>query len=128
MMKRTANVKVKTLPTSQKALDLWMIILKIVKDARVPVKFSWVKFGEFAMEYAAPDRSKGWATIVKMSKTDSDIYLFRPRGLSPGKKYRVTFDNMNTKVKISGLELIREGLPIRLEAEMSSELLLFEAQ
>jgi hypothetical protein len=53
MMKRTANVKAKTLPTSQKALDLWMIILKIVKDVRVPVKFSWVKFGDFAMEYAA---------------------------------------------------------------------------
>ena len=87
------------------------------------VSSSW-----FAMEYAAPDRTKGWATIVKMGKSESDIYLFRPRGLSPGKEYRVTFDSMNTNVKISGLELIREGLPIRLEAEMSSELLLFEAR
>jgi len=53
MMKRTANVKVKMLPTIQKALDLWMVMFKIVKDARVPVKFSWIKFGNFAMEYAA---------------------------------------------------------------------------
>jgi hypothetical protein len=53
MMKRTANVKVKMLPTIQKALDLWMVMFKIVKDARVPVKFNWVKIGDFAMEYAA---------------------------------------------------------------------------
>jgi hypothetical protein len=32
---------------------LWMVMFKIVKDARVPVKFSWIKFGNFAMEYAA---------------------------------------------------------------------------
>ena len=53
MMKRTAKVKVKMLPTIQKALDLWMVMFKIVKDAWVPVKFSWIKFGNFAMEYAA---------------------------------------------------------------------------
>jgi hypothetical protein len=33
-MKRTANAKVKILPAIQKALDLWMIILKIVNDVR----------------------------------------------------------------------------------------------
>ena len=40
IMKRTANAKVKMLLEIQNALDLWMIIVKIVNDDRLPVKFS----------------------------------------------------------------------------------------
>ncbi len=84
--------------------------------------------GWFAMEYTAPDRSKGWATIVRIGPTDSDTYIFKPRGLDRGKTYRVTFDSTGETVSQDGMELIRDGLPIRLESVMSSELLLFEAQ
>ena len=34
MMKRTAKVKVKILPAIQNALDLWMVMFKIVNDER----------------------------------------------------------------------------------------------
>jgi hypothetical protein len=40
-MKRTAKDRVKILPAIQNALDLWMVIPKIVNDGRLPVKFSW---------------------------------------------------------------------------------------
>ena len=79
----------------------------------------------FAMEFAAPDRTKGWATIVRLNKSDSDTYLFKPKGLDIAKEYYVTFDTVGSTLKVSGLSLIRDGLPIRLESVLSSELLLF---
>jgi hypothetical protein len=54
--------------------------------------------------------------------------LFRPRGIDPAKSYRVTFDSTGTTARIDGARLLQEGLPIRLETALSSELLLFEAQ
>jgi len=82
--------------------------------------------GWFAMEYAAPDGARGWATIVRIGESDSDTFLFMPRGLEPGRTYRVTFDSKGRTATIDGWRLMYEGLPIRLEAALSSELLLFE--
>ncbi|HPD29947.1 MAG TPA: alpha-galactosidase [Phycisphaerae bacterium] len=84
--------------------------------------------GWFAMEYTAPDRGKGWATIVRIGTSDTDTYLFKPRGLDRGKTYRATFDSTGETAIRDGMEWVRDGLPVRLEAMMSSELLLFEAQ
>jgi len=84
--------------------------------------------GWFVMEYAAPDRTKGWATLIRIGPSASDSYVFRPRGLDAGKSYRVTFDSIPTTATVDGLTLIRDGLPIRLEAVATSELLLFEAR
>jgi len=106
----------------------------------------------FAMEYASPDRTKGWALIVRLrngagdlyvhkypnevvndnevaatQRYESDTYLFKPRGLDPARTYRVTFDSMDATVKIEGLHLLQDGLQIRLENVGMSELLLFEA-
>jgi alpha-galactosidase len=84
--------------------------------------------GWFVLEYASPDRKQGWATLVRIARKGDDLYFFRPRGLDPAKTYEVTFDNLGSKVKLSGLELMREGVPVRLEALASSELLLFKAK
>ena len=75
-----------------------------------------------------PNRSKGWATIVRMTNGDADFYSFRPRGLDPGRSYRVRFDTTRTAATIPGAQLAQEALRIRLESMLSSELLLFEAQ
>jgi len=105
----------------------------------------------FAVEFASPDRTKGWATIVRMrsgpggmfvpnypndviddSKDQAsqdwqkDTYVFKPRGLDPARTYRVTFDSMNAAVTVDGLRLLHDGLPIRVEGVGMSELLLFE--
>jgi alpha-galactosidase len=84
--------------------------------------------GWFAMEYAAPDRSKGWATLIRIGKSDTPEYRFKPRGLDPGKSYRLTIDSLGSAATVSGWELLREGIPVRLETLGSSELLLFEAR
>jgi alpha-galactosidase len=82
----------------------------------------------FVAEFASPDRTKGWATIVRLAETDSDLYVFRPRGLDPARTYRVTVDSVGTTARIDGIRLIEEGLPVRLETALSSELLLFQTE
>jgi alpha-galactosidase len=82
----------------------------------------------FAVEFASPDRAKGWAMFVRVHQGDPDIYLFRPKGLDPAKSYRVTFDSTGSTAIVDGLRLLGGGIPIRLESTLSSELLLFEAQ
>ncbi|MDP6060300.1 MAG: GH36 C-terminal domain-containing protein, partial [Pirellulaceae bacterium] len=84
--------------------------------------------GWFAVEFAAPDRSQGWATIVRIGPSDRDTYRLVPRGLHRDRTYQVTFDSTGEQATIDGLRLAQEGLDIRLEAAMSSELLLFDAQ
>ena len=84
--------------------------------------------GWFAMEFGAPSFKKGWGTIIRLSKNGPDTYLFRPKGLDEGERYSVTFDNSGKKETFSGSALMRDGIPIHLEADPCSELLLFEAQ
>jgi alpha-galactosidase len=81
----------------------------------------------FAMEFGAPDRTKGWAVVIRLAKTTSDSYLLKPSGLDTSKKYRVTFDNTGKSLIIEGAALMRDGLPVTLPADRASELLLFEA-
>ncbi|NLG26277.1 MAG: hypothetical protein GX557_00060 [Chloroflexi bacterium] len=106
----------------------------------------------FALEFAAPDRSKGWATVIRMRNGPGDRYVTRyphetieerpqpagalwsspsytlvPRGLDPARRYRVTFDSLGTTTEVDGLRLTQQGLTLRLENVGMSELLLFEA-
>ena len=82
--------------------------------------------GWFAMEFASPDGSKGWATIIRVGPTESDSYLFKPRGLRHSKKYRVTVDSLDEAFITDGRTLITDGLPARIEALSKSELFMFE--
>ncbi|MGC8863313.1 MAG: hypothetical protein ACP5R5_11130, partial [Armatimonadota bacterium] len=82
----------------------------------------------FAVEFASPDRAKGWAVIVRLGIGDSDTLVFRARGLDPARRYAVTFDSLDATPELDGLQLMRDGLPIRLESVLSSELLLFEGK
>ena len=48
--------------------------------------------GWFAMEYGAQDRTKGWATFIRMGERFRYIRV-QTQGLDRGKTYKVTFDN-----------------------------------
>lgn len=82
--------------------------------------------GWFAVEFTSADRRAGWATIVRIGKTDSPIYRFRPRGLLMERDYTVTLDSLDTTAVICGADLFIHGLPIRMESMAMSELILFE--
>ena len=80
----------------------------------------------FAMQFMAPDRSRGWATLVRIGQSGEPSYLFKPKGIDLGIVYRVTFDSSGDVVDIPGRELMRDGLAVRLETRTSSELLLLD--
>jgi hypothetical protein len=80
------------------------------------------------LEYATPDHARGYAGIFRLAEAKEDRYLFRPRGLDSSKTYKVTFDNTGTSVRVSGFELERDGINVRIGGHLRSELLLFEAQ
>jgi alpha-galactosidase len=82
----------------------------------------------FAMEFAAPDRSKGWATVIRLSRSGPDTYLLKPKGLDPARTYEVTRDNLGKTETVSGAVLSREGVNVHVPTRPLSELLLFETR
>jgi alpha-galactosidase len=79
------------------------------------------------MEYATPDSRAGLGWVFRTSEASDSTYLFRPRGLDFSKTYKVTFSNTGQAVTMAGDRLLQEGIPVRLEANLSSELLIFQA-
>jgi len=80
------------------------------------------------LEYAAPDASRALAFLVRIGAAADDVYCFRPKGLDPGRRYRVFFDSHDKWAVTDGLNLMREGIAVVLGSQLASELLLFEAQ
>ena len=79
------------------------------------------------LEYAAPDSKRAVATLFRTSGDGDPTYIFRPRGIDASRDYRVTFCNRNQTVEIPGTELMREGIVVRLEDNLTSEMLLFDS-
>ena len=81
-----------------------------------------------ALEYARPDRSESVAVVFKTGEVSGsdfpDEYLFLPRGLDVNRAYRVVMDNSGQEFSASGFDLTQKGMLIRLEANLSSELIL----
>ena len=85
------------------------------------------------LEYASRDGEHAVAGLFRTSGEGPEEFLLKPRGLRMDGVYRVTFDSLSAdtatatqgSVTMSGMELARWGLPVRLPNVMSSELVLF---
>lgn len=77
------------------------------------------------LEYAAPDRRRGYAGLFKLSGDRSE-YRFRPRGVDSSAAYTVTLDNRRQVLRLSGQELLLQGIPVELDAALTSELIMYE--
>jgi alpha-galactosidase len=80
------------------------------------------------LELAARDGTRGLAGIFQLSDPRDPEYWLRPRGLDPGRRYRVTWDSGGFVSSVDGFTLTKVGIPVRLEGALTSELLLFEAE
>jgi alpha-galactosidase len=82
------------------------------------------------LEYAKPDCTTSVAVIMRTSSekvgTDPDEYLFRPRGIDPSASYNVLLDSRGLSYKAPGELLMREGIKIRLEEPLTSELVILQ--
>ena len=77
-------------------------------------------------EYATPDSTRAVVGLFRTSQDGDPVFRFIPRGLDLGRTYRVTFHNRGQTLEIPGSQLL-QGIPIRLDENLTSELLVFEA-
>lgn len=92
-----------------------------------PVVKGFEPRGWGVLELAARDRTRAVAGLFRLSDPAEPEYLLRFRGIDPGRRYRVTFDNSSESCEVDGLTLTRTGIMSRLETALTSELLLVEA-
>jgi alpha-galactosidase len=78
------------------------------------------------LEYASPDKKRDVATLFRTSNFEDPIYHFVPRGLDASLSYKVTFENRRETAELTGMQLMTDGIPVRLETAGTSEMLLFE--
>jgi len=79
------------------------------------------------LELDSSDGTRGFCGLFQLSAPTQPEYLLRLRGLDVSRRYRVTFDNSGQTCEVDGLTLMKQGITVRLEGGLTSELLLFEA-
>ncbi len=80
------------------------------------------------LELASRDRTRGHLRPVPALGADrSRSICLRLRGLDVSRRYRVTLDNSGQTCEVDGFTLMKQGITVRLEGALTSELLLFEA-
>jgi alpha-galactosidase len=79
------------------------------------------------MEIASADRSRALLGAWRLPGAAERSQLLFPRGLNPGLRYRVTYDNSGLTRTIDGGEAIDAGMRIEAGAPGCSELLIFDA-
>ncbi len=79
------------------------------------------------LELAAHDRSRGIAGVFQLSAPRKSEYMLRLRGLDVSRRYRVTWDNRGQVCEVDGFTLMEQGILVRLEGALTSELLLFDS-
>ncbi len=78
------------------------------------------------LEHAAPDGSRAYAGVFRLPNASNDVYRLYPRGLTPSKRYRVTYDTAGHSFEVDGRALVDAGCQVRVPGILQSELLLFE--
>ncbi|MBU6361214.1 MAG: alpha-galactosidase [Chloroflexi bacterium] len=79
------------------------------------------------LELASQDSTRAICGLFQLSAPSQPEYLLRLRGLDVGKRYRVTFDSSGQMCEIEGYVLTKQGIMVRLEGALTSELILCEA-
>jgi hypothetical protein len=56
----------------------------------------------------------------------AEAYHFIPKGLNPGRRYRLTYDSSGQTREVDGGYLVDQGVRVAVKGTATSELLLFE--
>ena len=114
-------------------IDLYKNVIRpILKDSRVyhHTPFTPMLDGSpwVVLEYATPDSHKDLGWLFRTSESGDAVFRFTPRGIDPSKTYDLTFSNSGQTIEIPGYRLLQDGIPVRLEGDLTSELLIFGAK
>ena len=78
------------------------------------------------LETAKRDKSQGMLGVFRLAEPEVCETTVYPRGVNPGKMYDVTFDNSGATVRLSGFDMVQNGLRVRLGSALTSELILYK--
>jgi hypothetical protein len=78
------------------------------------------------LEYGLPNKRKDVAGVFRTSQFGDSTYKFILRGIDFSKSYTVHFENSVQAVEMTGAQLLQNGIPVRLDDSLTSELILME--
>jgi alpha-galactosidase len=78
------------------------------------------------LELAAEDRTRAICGLFQLSAPEHAEYELRLRGIDVSRRYRITFDNSGQSTSVDGFTLMEQGITIRLDGALTSELLVIE--
>ncbi|MCC7352790.1 MAG: alpha-galactosidase [Anaerolineae bacterium] len=103
----------------------------IIADCRIyhhtPILPGLEPQGWCVLEYASADSTRGVIGLFRLGGEAEPVCRVQPRGLDLGRTYRVTWDNTGQVSQVDGFVLMQQGIIVRLEGALTSELLVFEA-
>jgi alpha-galactosidase len=76
------------------------------------------------LELASEDRTRAICGLFQLSAPTQSEYRLRFRGLDRSRRYQLTFDNSGEMCSVDGFTLMDEGINVRLEGALTSELLI----
>jgi alpha-galactosidase len=123
-------------PRLRSRLKHWLALYKdfvrpIMPTGRIyhhtPVAAGPEPSGWGVLELASEDRTRGVCGLFQLGGPREPEYLLRLRGLDVARRYRVTWDNADQTCEVDGFTLMKQGLTVRLEGALTSELLVCEA-
>jgi alpha-galactosidase len=79
------------------------------------------------LELASQDRTRDICGLFQLSAPTQPEYELRLRGLDVSRRYRVNFDNSGQSTEVEGFTLMEQGITVRLEGPLTSDLLVIEA-
>ena len=81
------------------------------------------------IERASFDGKHGVVGLFKLADSDDrGVITVFPKGIDPSLDYNVTFDNLGNTVKVSGYSLYNDGIKLKVQESISSELVIYEAE
>ena len=93
-----------------------------------PVVSGFDPHGWGVLELASEDRTRDLCGLFQLSAPTQPEYLLRLRGLDTSRRYRLTLDNSGETSVVDGFRLATNGISIRLEGALTSELIILEAE
>jgi alpha-galactosidase len=78
------------------------------------------------LELASKDSSRGMLGVFQLASPVQQETVVRLRGASASSRYKVTWDTSGASAVVDGFTLVNEGLRVRLEGALTSELILYE--
>ena len=85
--------------------------------------------GYGVIERASFDGKHGVVGLFKLADSDDQsVVTVFPKGIDPALNYNITFDNLESTVKVSGYALYNDGVKLKVQESVSSELLIYEAE